>query len=88
MYNDIVKTKIVTSCDIDKLTITKDDDGVRFCLQGFSCHSNLALETGGFSPRGTTNLPLLKPPPNTLYCTPITDQYNSPRTLCLFYTLV
>ena len=40
-------------------------------------HSNLALETRGFKPRH-----------NTLYCMPITDQYNSPRIYCLFYTLV
>ena len=50
-----------------------------------NCHSNLALEKGGFSPGGTTCLPLLKPRHNTLYCTP---SNNSPRIYCLFYTLI
>ena len=48
--------------------------------------ANLALETKNFSPGGTTSLLLLKPRHNKLFCTPITDQYNSPRIYCLFYT--
>ena len=52
-----------------------------------NCHSNLALEKGGFSPGGTTCRPLLKHV--IIRCTvhPVTDQYNSPRIYCLFYTL-
>ena len=73
---------------MNQLAITKNGDGIQFCLQGFSCHSNLALHTGDFSPRGTTSLSLLRPRHNRLYCTTITDQWNSPRIYCLFYTLV
>ena len=51
-------------------------------------HSNFGLETGGFSPGVANSPPLLKPRHNTLHCTPVTDQYNSPRIYCLFYTLV
>ena len=47
-------------------------------------HSDLALETGGFSPRGITILSMLKPHHNTLYCTPITDQYDS----CIVYEVI
>ena len=45
---------------------------LRFSLpkRSKNCHSNLAMETGGFSPGGTTSLPLLKPRHNTLYFTP------------------
>ena len=66
----------------------KKGDGIRFWLQGYSrqknknFHSNLALETGGFSPGVTTSLH------NTLSYTPITDQYLSPIIYCLSYTLV
>ena len=53
-----LKRSACPQCRIDQLTITKNGDGVRFCLQGFSCrkkakkncHSNLALESGGFIP--------------------------------------
>ena len=53
-----------------------------------NCHSNLALETGGFSTGGTTSLLLLKSRHNTLYCMPVTNQYNSRRIYFLLYTLV
>ena len=53
-----------------------------------NCLSNLAMETGGFSPGGTISLPLIKPGHNTLYVLPVTDQYNSWRIYCLFYTHV
>ena len=43
---------------------------------------------GAFSPGGTISLPLLKPCHNTLYCTSITDQYNSPKIYCLFIALL
>ena len=52
-----------------------------------NCHSNLAQETWGFSSGGATSLLLLKPHHNTLYCAPMTDQYNSPKIYCLFYTV-
>ena len=53
-----------------------------------NCHSNLALETEGFSLGGTISLPLLKAHYNTLYCMPITGQYNYLGIYCLFCTLV
>ena len=51
-------------------------------------HFNMGLETGVFSPGDRTNLPLMQPRDNTLYYTPISNQYNSPRIYCLFCTLV
>ena len=47
----------------------------------------MALETEGFSPGGTTSLPLLKPRHNTLYCMTITDQYHS-RSMQFFENLL
>ena len=51
-------------------------------------HFSLGLERGGFSPGDTTSLLLMRPRHNTLYYTPITGQYNSPRIYCLLCTLV
>ena len=56
--------------------------------QNENFHFSLGLERGGFSPGDTTSLLLMWPRHNTLYYTPITGQYNSPRIYCLLCTLV
>ena len=40
-----LKRSACTQCCIDKLTITKNGDGVRFCLQGFSCRKEAKIAT-------------------------------------------
>ena len=40
-----LKRSTCTQCCIDKLTITKNSDGVPFCLQGFSCRKEAKVAT-------------------------------------------
>ena len=82
-------------CCISQLTVTKNGKGVRFCPKSFSFLKEAKIvipiwlwRQEFFSPGGITSSPLLKSRHYTPCCTPITDQYNSLRIYCLFYTLV
>ena len=92
-----LKSSACTYCCIDKLTITKNGDGVRFCLQGFSCRKEAKVATLISLWRREVLIKQVQPVfccwshviicCTALYCTPVTDQYNYLRIYCLFYTV-